>query len=136
MKKVFKTMLVLLCGLVVTMGFVACGGDDEPTYSTSYHYRVHFDSYLSQCDIDEYHEIQEAFNQAVGDVGGENVNKVYNTPQDEAMKANCEAVKSRYSNIKSSYMKFELLRITSNTASPAVELKDVIAIYELGQSVK
>ena len=80
--------------------------------------------------------IDGAVNVAVGDVGGETINRVYNTPQDEEMKAKCEAVKNKYNNLKSNYMKFELLRISSNSSNPTVEVKDVIAIYELGNSVQ
>ena len=76
-----------------------------------------------------------AFDVAVGDVS-ETVNKVYYTPQDEEMKAKCEAVKNKYNNLKSNYMKFELLRISSNSSNPTVEVKDIIAIYELGNSVQ
>ena len=135
MNRVIKNMFVLMCGLVMTMGFVACS-DDEPTYSNSYHYRVQFASWAWQCDLTERAVVQEAFNQAVGNVGGETVNKVYNSPQDEAMKAKCEAVKSRYTNLTSEYMKFELLRVMSNSSNPAAEVKEVIAVYELGKSVQ
>lgn len=134
MKKIFKTMFVLMCGLVMTMGFVSCS--KEESHSTSYHYRVNFVSYIWDCDYTEKTVIQEAFNVAVGDIGGETVNKVYDSPQDEAMKAKCEAVKNKYTNLKSNYMKFELVRHTSNTATPGVEQKDVIAYYELGKSVQ
>ena len=126
---------VLYCAMTTTV-FTSCNNDDETSYSTTYRYRVHLISYLSQCDITEYHEVQNAFDVAVGDVGGETINKVYNTPQDDAMKAKCEAVKKQYNNLKSNYMKFELLRISSNSSNPTVEAKDVIAIYELGSSVQ
>ena len=135
MKKILMTLAAVLCCTMTTTVLTACGGDDEPTYSTSYHYRVHFDSYLWQCDVTEYHQVQDAFDQAVGDVPG-TVNKVYSTPQDEEMKAKCEAVKKRFSNLTSDYMKFELQRIMSNSAKPAEEAKIVIAVYELGKSVQ
>ena len=135
MKKILMTLAAVLCCTMITTVFTACGGDDT-SYSTSYHYRVHFASYLTQCDYTEYHEVQNAFDVAVGDVGGETINKVYHTPQDEEMKAKCEAVKNKYNNLKSNYMKFELLRISSNSSNPTVEAKDVIAIYELGSSVQ
>jgi hypothetical protein len=136
MKKILMTLAAVLCCAMTTTVFTACGGDDDTSYSTTYHYRVHFASYLTQCDITEYHEVQNAFDVAVGDVGGETINKVYHTPQDEEMKAKCEAVKKQYNNLKSNYMKFELLRISSNSSNPTVEVKDVIAIYELGNSVQ
>ena len=52
------------------------------------------------------------------------------------MKAKCEAVKNKYKNLKSNYMKFELLRISSYLSNQTIEVKDVIAIYELGNSVQ
>jgi len=136
MKKIMMTLAAVLCCAMTMTVFTACSSDDETSYSTTYHYRVHLISYLTQCDITEYHEVQNAFDVAVGDVGGETINKVYYTPKDEEMKAKCEAVKNKYKNLKSNYMKFELLRISSYSSNPTFEVKDVIAIYELGSSVQ
>lgn len=134
MKKAFKTMSVLMFGLVMTMGFVACG-DDEKTDTTSYYYRVKNVSLPNYYDYFEEIEVQNAFDVAVGDEGGNKVNQTYSSPQDEAMKAKCEAVKRKYANIKSIYMKFELVRITLNTAAAGTTQEDIIATYELGQAL-
>lgn len=130
--RLIAALAAVLCCVLSTTVFTACG-DDEITYTDSYRYKVEIASSLLHFDFNEYKTVQEAFDRAVGDVGG-TVNKVYSTPQDESMKSKCEAVKSQYANIKSTYMKFNLCRIKSSTDPNIADTGEIIATYELGQA--
>lgn len=131
MKRILETAFALTCILVMATGFMACG--DDTTNTDSYRYSVKIASSMLYYDYTEYNAVQAAFDVAVGDEGGK-VNKVYSSPQDDAMKAKCEAVKNQYANIKSMYMKFNLYRIKSNTDPTVPDTGDLIATYELGQA--
>lgn len=69
MKKVFKTMFVLMCGLVMATAFVACGSDDDDkdsvktfTYEITTDYNFSYEEQLEPGapEINTYEEMREA----------------------------------------------------------------------------
>ncbi|SDO03316.1 hypothetical protein L6466_00490 [Prevotella communis] len=136
MKKFLMTLAALLCCVMTTAVFTACGDEDTPT---TYRYQVALDKRSSQYvdqvlyNATEEKEVLDALNQAIKYDG--TVYTHYSEKQDDLMKAACEAVKKEYADKvpNSIYMKFDLYRIDSETGQS--EMAEIIGSYELGQAL-
>lgn len=114
------------------MVFTACD-DEKVTYKTTYMYEVVCDLGVSYYEDQEKSEIAGAFNSAIGADGS--TYNTYESNQDNKMKTACDAVKGRYNNIQSPYLKFDLLRITMNSEPGSVRKNDTIASYVMGRAL-
>lgn len=136
MKKFLMTLAALVCCVMTTTVFTACGDEDTPT---TYRYQVALDKRSSQYvdqvlyNATEEKEVLDALNQAIKYDG--TVNTHYSEKQDDLMKAACEAVKKAYADKvpNSIYMKFDLYRIDSEAGQS--EMAEIIGSYELGQAL-
>ena len=136
MKKFLMTLAALLCCVMTTAVFTACGDEDTPT---TYRYQIALDKRSSQFvdqilyNATEEKEVLDALNQAIKYDG--TVYTHYSEKQDDLMKAACEAVKKAYADKvpNSIYMKFDLYRIDSETGQS--EMAEIIDSYELGQAL-
>lgn len=136
MKKFLMTLAALLCCVMTTAVFTACGDEDTPT---TYRYQVALDKRSSQYvdqvlyNATEEKEVLDALNQAIKYDG--TVYTHYSEKQDDLMKAACEAVKKEYADKvpNSIYMKFDLYRIDSEAGQS--EMAEIIGSYELGQAL-
>ena len=130
MKKIFMPFAATLC-CGIAMLFTACGANTN--YPTSYFYEVEQDIQYLCYNIYEASDIQNAFDKAIGYEG--NMTVAYQTPQDEQMKAACEAVQKQYAGAKSIYLKYDLYRLTSSSEPGATKKKEIIGSYTMGQSL-
>ena len=136
MKKFLMTLAALLCCVMTTTVFSACGDEDTPT---TYRYQIALDKRSSQFvdqilyNATEEKEVLDALNQAIKYDG--TVYTHYSEKQDDLMKAACEAVKKAYADKvpNSIYMKFDLYRIDSEAGQS--EMAEIIGSYELGQAL-
>ena len=136
MKKFLMTLAALLCCVMTTAVFTACGDEDTPT---TYRYQVALDKRSSQYvdqvlyNTTEEKDVLDALNQAIKYDG--TVYTHYSEKQDDLMKAACEAVKKAYADKvpNSIYMKFDLYRIDSEAGQS--EMAEIIGSYELGQAL-
>lgn len=136
MKKFLMTLAALLCCVMTTAVFTACGDEDTPT---TYRYQIALDKRSSQYvdqvlyNATEEKEVLDALNQAIKYDG--TVYTHYSEKQDDLMKAACEAVKKAYADKvpNSIYMKFDLYRIDSEGGNS--EMAEIIGSYELGQAL-
>ncbi|WP_288287516.1 hypothetical protein [uncultured Prevotella sp.] len=136
MKKFLMTLAALVCCVMTTAVFTACGDEDTPT---TYRYQVALDKRSSQYvdqvlyNAAEEKEVLDALNQAIKYDG--TVYTHYSEKQDDLMKAACEAVKKAYADKvpNSIYMKFDLYRIDSEAGQS--EMAEIIGSYELGQAL-
>lgn len=136
MKKFLMTLAALVCCVMTTAVFTACGDEDTPT---TYRYQVALDKRSSQYvdqvlyNAMEEKEVLDALNQAIKYDG--TVYTHYSEKQDDLMKAACEAVKKAYADKvpNSIYMKFDLYRIDSEAGQS--EMAEIIGSYELGQAL-
>ena len=136
MRKFLMTLAALLCCVMTTAVFTACGDEDTPT---TYRYQVALDKRSSQYvdqvlyNATEEKEVLDALNQAIKYDG--TVYTHYSEKQDDLMKAACEAVKKAYADKvpNSIYMKFDLYRIDSEAGQS--EMAEIIGSYELGQAL-
>ena len=136
MKKFLMTLAALLCCVMTTTVFSACGDEDTPT---TYRYQVALDKRSSQYvdqvlyNATEEKDVLDALNQAIKYDG--TVYTHYSEKQDDLMKAACEAVKKAYADKvpNSIYMKFDLYRIDSEAGQS--EMAEIIGSYELGQAL-
>ena len=136
MKKFLMTLAALLCCVMTTAVFTACGDEDTPT---TYRYQVALDKRSSQFvdqilyNATEEKDVLDALNQAIKYDG--TVYTHYSEKQDDLMKAACEAVKKAYADKvpNSIYMKFDLYRIDSEAGQS--EMAEIIGSYELGQAL-
>lgn len=136
MKKFLMTLAALLCCVMTTAVFTACGDEDTPT---TYRYQIALDKRSSQFvdqilyNAAEEKEVLDALNQAIKYDGTKYTH--YSEKQDDLMKAACEAVKKEYADKvpNSIYMKFDLYRIDSEGGNS--EMAEIIGSYELGQAL-
>lgn len=136
MKKFLMTLAALLCCVMTTAVFTACGDEDTPT---TYRYQIALDKRSSQYvdqvlyNATEEKDVLDALNQAIKYDG--TVYTHYSEKQDDLMKAACEAVKKEYADKvpNSIYMKFDLYRIDSEGGNS--EMAEIIGSYELGQAL-
>ena len=136
MKKFLMTLAALLCCVMTTAVFTACGDEDTPT---TYRYQIALDKRSSQYvdqvlyNATEEKDVLDALNQAIKYDG--TVYTHYSEKQDDLMKAACEAVKKAYADKvpNSIYMKFDLYRIDSEAGQS--EMAEIIGSYELGQAL-
>ena len=136
MRKFLMTLAALVCCVMTTTVFTACGDEDTPT---TYRYQVALDKRSSQYvdqvlySATEEKEVLDALNQAIKYDG--TVYTHYSEKQDDLMKAACEAVKKAYADKvpNSIYMKFDLYRIDSEAGQS--EMAEIIGSYELGQAL-
>ena len=136
MRKFLMKLAALVCCVMTTTVFTACGDEDTPT---TYRYQVALDKRSSQYvdqvlyNATEEKEVLDALNQAIKYDG--TVYTRYSEKQDDLMKAACEAVKKAYADKvpNSIYMKFDLYRIDSEAGQS--EMAEVIGSYELGQAL-
>lgn len=136
MRKFLMTLAALVCCVMTTAVFTACGDEDTPT---TYRYQVALDKRSSQYvdqvlyNATEEKEVLDALNQAIKYDG--TVYTHYSEKQDDLMKAACEVVKKAYADKvpNSIYMKFDLYRIDSETGQS--EMAEIIGSYELGQAL-
>ena len=136
MKNFLMTLAALVCCVMTTAVFTACGDEDTPT---TYRYQVALDKRSSQYvdqvlyNATEEKEVLDALNQAIKYDG--TVYTHYSEKQDDLMKAACEAVKKAYADKvpNSIYMKFDLYRIDSEAGQS--EMAEIIGSYELGQAL-
>ena len=126
MKNNVKLFCACLCCLLMVTLFTSCN-EKEPTYIQSHYYNVILQRSIGP-DYNELREIQNAFDQAVG-INGE-YHPGYSSMVDDDMKAACEAVQSRYSNINSIYLVYKLVR-----TSPDAKSTDTIGVYPLGRAL-
>lgn len=136
MKKFLMTLAALVCCVMTTTVFSACGDEDTPT---TYRYQIALDKRSSQFvdqilyNATEEKDVLDALNQAIKYDG--TVYTHYSEKQDDLMKAACEAVKKAYADKvpNSIYMKFDLYRIDSEAGQS--EMAEIIGSYELGQAL-
>lgn len=136
MRNFLMTLAALVCCVMTTAVFTACGDEDTPT---TYRYQVALDKRSSQYvdqvlyNATEEKEVLDALNQAIKYDG--TVYTHYSEKQDDLMKAACEAVKKAYADKvpNSIYMKFDLYRIDSEAGQS--EMAEIIGSYELGQAL-
>ena len=136
MRKFLMTLAALVCCVMTTAVFTACGDEDTPT---TYRYQVALDKRSSQYvdqvlyNATEEKDVLDALNQAIKYDG--TVYTHYSEKQDDLMKAACEAVKKAYADKvpNSIYMKFDLYRIDSEAGQS--EMAEIIGSYELGQAL-
>lgn len=136
MKKFLMTLAALLCCVMTTAVFTACGDEDTPT---TYRYQIALDKRSSQFvdqilyNATEEKDVLDALNLAIKYDG--TVYTHYSEKQDDLMKAACEAVKKAYADKvpNSIYMKFDLYRIDSEAGQS--EMAEIIGSYELGQAL-
>ena len=136
MKNFLMTLAALVCCVMTTAVFTACGDEDTPT---TYRYQVALDKRSSQYvdqvlyNATEEKDVLDALNQAIKYDG--TVYTHYSEKQDDLMKAACEAVKKAYADKvpNSIYMKFDLYRIDSEAGQS--EMAEIIGSYELGQAL-
>ena len=136
MKKFLMTLAALVCCVMTTAVFTACGDEDTPT---TYRYQIALDKRSSQYvdqilyNAAEEKDVLDALNQAIKYDG--TVYTHYSEKQDDLMKAACEAVKKAYADKvpNSIYMKFDLYRIDSEAGQS--EMAEIIGSYELGQAL-
>lgn len=136
MRKFLMTLAALVCCVMTTAVFTACGDEDTPT---TYRYQIALDKRSSQYvdqvlyNATEEKEVLDALNQAIKYDG--TVYTHYSEKQDDLMKAACEAVKKAYADKvpNSIYMKFDLYRIDSEAGQS--EMAEIIGSYELGQAL-
>ena len=136
MRKFFMTLAALVCCVMTTVVFTACGDEDTPT---TYRYQVALDKRSSQYvdqvlyNATEEKDVLDALNQAIKYDGTAYTH--YSEKQDDLMKAACEAVKKAYADKvpNSIYMKFDLYRIDSEAGQS--EMAEIIGSYELGQAL-
>ncbi len=91
------------------------------------------DYLASVCYQDEATSAINAFNNAIGTDGYSY--KAYESNQDSRMKSACESVKERFSNVNSTYMKFDLYRNTLSADPQAQKSQDIIGTYVMGQAL-
>ncbi len=132
MNSLFIKPAAVLCCSITIAAFNSCDNDDV-TYKTSYTYEVKMDISASVCYQDEAASAINAFNNAIGTDGYSY--KAYQTNQDTQMKSECETVKSRFSNINSIYMKFDLYRNTLSADPQVPKKQDIIGTYVMGQAL-
>lgn len=136
MRNFLMTLAALVCCVMTTAVFTACGDEDTPT---TYRYQVALDKRSSQYvdqvlyNATEEKDVLDALNQAIKYDG--TVYTHYSEKQDDLMKAACEAVKKAYADKvpNSIYMKFDLYRIDSEAGQS--EMAEIIGSYELGQAL-
>lgn len=115
--------------VMAVMMFAACHHENN---QTSYAYKVQLDSSLGNCISNEMDAIQNAFDKAVGYDG--NAYLSHESPIDDEIKAACEAVKAKYANVQSVYLKYKLYRITKKPASNEAT-QDFLDSYEIGRAL-
>ena len=136
MRNFLMTLAALVCCVMTTAVFTACGDEDTPT---TYRYQIALDKRSSQYvdqvlyNATEEKDVLDALNQAIKYDG--TVYTHYSEKQDDLMKAACEAVKKAYADKvpNSIYMKFDLYRIDSEAGQS--EMAEIIGSYELGQAL-
>ena len=136
MRNFLMTLAALVCCVMTTAVFTACGDEDTPT---TYRYQVALDKRSSQYvdqvlyNATEEKDVLDALNQAIKYDG--TVYTHYSEKQDDLMKAACEVVKKAYADKvpNSIYMKFDLYRIDSEAGQS--EMAEIIGSYELGQAL-
>ncbi len=128
MKKILMTLAAVLCCGATTTVFTSCSAEEETP--TTYRYEVKLVEY-ARYYTDETNQLQTAFNNAIGTDG--TVYTYHKDNQDSQMKSACDGVKKRYTDIKSVYLKYELVRIASAVGSQ--DVSTVIANYEFGQAL-
>jgi hypothetical protein len=131
MKKLTLLEAVIFCALTITV-LNSCD-NDLVTYKTSYSYEVKMDYSASVCYQDEATSAINAFNIAIGTDGYSY--KAYETNQDNKMKSACESVKERFSNVNSTYMKFDLYRLTLSADPQTPKKEEIIGTYSMGQAL-
>ena len=131
MKKLTLLEAAIFCALTITV-LNSCD-NDLVTYKTSYSYEVKMDYSASVCYQDEATSAINAFNIAIGTDGYSY--KAYETNQDNKMKSACESVKERFSNVNSTYMKFDLYRLTLSADPQTPKKEEIIGTYVMGQAL-
>ena len=127
------TIAAVLCCLETTTVFTSCDNDGKVTYKTSYMYEVRMDYQASVCYADDARNAINAFNNAIGTDG--TTYKYHQSNQDSQMKSACEAVKEQFANTQSTYMKFDLYRITANSEPGSEPTEELIGTYVMGQAL-
>ena len=128
MKKILMTMAAVLCCWATSTVFTSCSAEEDNP--TTYRYEVK-QVEAARLYGDEARQLQTAFNNAIGTDG--KVYTYHKENQDSQMKSACDAVKKRYTDIKSVYLKYELVRIASAVDRP--DVSTVIATYEFGDAL-
>ena len=127
MKKILMTLAAVLCCAMTTV-FTSCSSEEE--HPVTYRYEVKSVD-VARYYLDEYQQLQAAFNSAVGTDG--KVYTYHKDNQDSKMRSACDKVKNQYTDIQSVYLKFDLIRIASAVGSE--DVSTVIASYEFGQAL-
>ena len=119
---------MIIAGLCCAMAMpllTACGDDEENEITPTYYvYQVFIDPATS-ADPDELKEVKAAFDEAVGN------SKKFESSMDEQMKAACRAVRERFADVKSIYMKFSLYASIYNSGVNRYPIET----YEMGQAL-
>jgi hypothetical protein len=135
MKKNLFVNAAVLCCAVSILALTACDKDENVNYIKSYSYSIsqanRFD--FAYYDENESSDILDDLNRAIGANGS-----VYNTlssPDDQRMINACNNVVNSYSNIKSIYLVFNLIRETHDPTPGAERQIDIIKTYPLGKAL-
>ena len=125
----------LLCCAVLMLTLTACDNEENVNYIKSYSYSIsqanRFD--FAYYDQSESSDILEALNGAIGANG--NVYNTLSSPDDQKMINACDGVINRYSEAKSIYLVFDLIRETYDPTPGAERRADVIKTYKLGKAL-
>lgn len=116
---------VFCCTLFATM-FVSC--EKEEINLTAYGYDV-FLGWYTEPNMEENNAILAAFSQILGNT--ENIIKQYSSIQDDRIKEECEALKTRFSNLQSVLLSYNLIRYTFESSG---RKQDTIATYFFGRA--
>lgn len=123
----------VLCCMMTTTIFTSCDNEEKVTYVTSYMYEVRMDYQASVCYADDARNAINAFNNAIGTDG--TTYKYHQSNQDSQMKSACEAVREQFAGTESTYMKFDLYRITANSEPGSEPKEELIGTYVMGQAL-
>ena len=125
----------LLCCAVLMLTLTACDNEENVNYIKSYSYSIsqanRFD--FAYYDYNESSDILEALNGVIGANG--NVYNTLSSPDDRKMINACDGVINSYSNTKSIYLVFDLIRETYDPTPGAERRADVIKTYKLGKAL-
>jgi len=125
----------VMCCAVSILALNSCDKEENVNYIKTYSYSISQTNKLvkNYYDATESSEILAALNRAIGADG--NVYNTLSNPADQDMKDACDAVIKRYTNLKSIYLAFDLIRNTYDPTPGKEQQAEVIKSYELGKAM-
>ncbi len=127
MRKNIMTLAAVFCCTLFTTMFVSC--EKEEINLTAYGYDANLIWFTDDYVSDENKAILAAFKQIFGNT--ENIIKQYSSIQDDRIKEECEALKTRFSNLQSTLLTYNLIRYTFDNTG---RKQDTIATYFFGRA--